>query len=413
MDINRISPSNTLDAVFAAVTEASTAPAQAAPGEDAAGAPGGGSDVPGPDRVHEGHGATAGASAGQGTEHASNAATAPAEAVRPEARIDRGAEAALVQTFARPDRTQPASARPPGDAAPAAPALAGSDFSLPADQLLNAAVIGLQVESAFAWQLQRRGADALVQELPDPRSDAPTQVAGRQEKDRVGDDGPGRRADRDDHDHAADTPEPQDDGAPEEDHAATRLPDVLQHEAADDWPQALSLALREALRVKPVAQPLLAAAEQWRAGRCIVLACPQGVDPAGPAWAFVLWPRGGSLAGAPLTLSGLRVDARLRWSRLPPAIEWCHARVMKEQHPRQGRQLVALDARGTATVACEVQLGPVPLRTPRWRHACVRVDAVRAFWNALGQQWSVTVVVGSRPLAGIGVAAPREVMWEA
>ena len=156
---------------------------------------------------------------------------------------------------------------------------------------------------------------------------------------------------------------------------------------------------------------IAAALEAARRGLNVVLACPQGQDPAGPAWAFVLWPRRAPFPGAPLALFGVQVDARLHWSRLPPLQDWCHARVMKEQHPRQGRQLVALDAQGTATVPCEVQLGPVPLRTPRWRDVCVRVDAVRPFWSALGQQWSVTVVVGARPLAGVAPAA-KEPSWQ-
>ena len=317
------------------------------------------------------HGDHGGPVAGHAVEHAVKAATAESQAVHPDARLDRGAESALVQTFARPDTTAPAASRA-SDHQAATPALAGSDFSLPADQLLNAAVIGLQVEPAFAWQLQSRGFDAAPQQVPEPRNDWPAQPVGGEarrlaERDR----GPDAER-RESSDHDAAEGESHDEDAP------------ATHQAA-----------------------------QWRLGRCIVLACPQGVDPAGPAWAFVLWPRRGSLASAPLALFGLRVEARLHWSRLPPTLDWCHARVMKEQHPRQGRQLVALDARGTATVPCEVQLGPVPLRTPRWRDACVRIDAMRQFWNALGTQWSVTVVVGSRPLAGIDAPRPQEAAWEA
>jgi hypothetical protein len=288
-----------------------------------------------------------------------------------------------VQTFARPHLAAAETARPSDNRRPHVQAT-GTDFALPADQLLNAAVIGLQVQPAFVWLLERRGFDPVRPEETAPRRGSP-----RSEP----------HAEQD-----ADETSGNDEGAQEaEEHAgpAPRSGVVPDNIADDDWSEPLSRALREALRPRPAPNALQAAAEQWRLGRCVVLACPQGSDPAGPAWAFVLWPKPGSRAGTPLALFGLRLDARLHWARLPPAIDWCHARVMKEQHPRQGRQLVALDARGTATVPCEVQLGPVPLRLPRWREACVRIDAVRRFWAALGEQWSVTVVVGARPLPGV------------
>jgi hypothetical protein len=417
MEINRVTPANALQAVLAALNEIAEAHAAAAPGESAAG-PASGPDVRGLSGVlgsHEGLAGLAGAaSAGHGAEHAAKAATADSPVVHPDARLDRGAESALVQSFARPETPLPGASRA-GDNQPATPALAGNDFSLPADQLLNAAVIGLQVEPAFPWQLQRRGFDAAPPQLPEPRNDSPmASPVPRQEAQRAGEDDSGPGADRRDRaDHDADEEASQDDDAPAQAPVAEPHPSPWPGDADAHWAEPLSRALREALRERPAAPALLAAAEQWRLGRCVVLACPQGLDPAGPGWAFVLWPRRGSLSTLPLALFGLRVEARLHWSRLPPALAWCHARVMKEQHPRQGRQLVALDARGTATVPCEVQLGPVPLRTPRWRDACVRIDAMRQFWNALGQQWSVTVVVGSRPLAGVGPAVPKEAPWEA
>ena len=49
---------------------------------------------------------------------------------------------------------------------------------------------------------------------------------------------------------------------------------------------------------------------------------------------------------------------------------------------------------------CEVQLGPVLARSLHWCEVCVRINAVRRFWAALGGQWSVNVVVCSLPLAG-------------
>lgn len=341
-------------------------------------------------------------------------ATTESHAANPDARLDRGPESALVQNSARPDTPLPGATRASDARHAAAPARAGSEFALPADQLLNAAVIGLQVEPAFPWQLQRRGADPQPQEIPLPRHDGPSVPPVAREPAQEGQ-RTGRYAGQDaDHgaEHDADD-EAGDPTAQADAHAhATPSREPGPGGAAGDWPQAVSRALRLALGARPAPLALLAAAEQWRLGRCVVLACPQGHDPAGPAWAFVLWPRRAPFPGAPLALFGVQVDARLHWSRLPPMQHWCHARVMKEQHPRQGRQLVALDPHGTATVPCEVQLGPVPLRTPRWRDVCVRVDAVRPFWSALGQQWSVTVVVGARPLAGLVAPAAKESPWE-
>src|SRR5207244_13217416 len=99
---------------------------------------------------------------------------AESDTVHPDARPDRGAESALVQSFARLDTPLPGALRAADNRA-ATPALAGSEFTLPADQLLNAAVIGLQIEAAFPWQLQRRGFDAAPQQVPEPRNDAPVQ----------------------------------------------------------------------------------------------------------------------------------------------------------------------------------------------------------------------------------------------
>ncbi len=387
MEINGVTPSNALQAVLAALAEIATAEAVAAQGE-AASALASTAEVHGLSGMPGVPGQPIGA--GHAVEHGPMRASAESDVHHPDARPDKGAETALVQSFARAN-TPAAEASQHGDRATAAIPPGGSDFTLPGDQLLNAAVIGLQVVPAFAWPLQQRGCDAAPAEAPTPRAEAPAaQPAADQDADQEATD-----------DDAA---------TPAEEHTsvAPRSGVVPDDSADDDWSEPLSRALREALRLNPGPQALQAAAEQWRLGRCVVLVCPQGTDPAGPAWAFVLWPRPGARAGALLALFGVRVDARLHWARLPPVVDWCHARVMKEQHPRQGRQLVALDARGTATVPCEVQLGPVPLRTPRWRDACVRIDAVRRFWSALGEQWSVTVVVGARPLPGVRAPGLRE-----
>jgi hypothetical protein len=172
----------------------------------------------------------------------------------------------------------------------------------------------------------------------------------------------------------------------------------------------LSAALRLALREPTPPQALMTAAEQWRRGRCVVLACPQGLDPAGLAWAFVLWPRPGAPAQDLPDLFGLRVSARLRWQELPPPSPWCHGRTLKEHHPRHGRQLVASGfdpTRPDLPVPCEVQLGPVLSRPLRRCEVRVQIQAAQRFWAALGRQWSVQVVVGARPLLAVPGVPPE------
>jgi hypothetical protein len=196
--------------------------------------------------------------------------------------------------------------------------------------------------------------------------------------------------------------------------AEHRDPDAPMVEDPADvaWSEPLTRSLRRALAAGIPPQALLVAADQWRSGRCVVLACPQGDDPAGPAWAFVLWPRRPAAPwqpspgkAQPLALFGLRVEARLQWSALPHGAQWCHVRVVKEHHPRRGRQLIAMThahAQDEAPHAspCEVQLGPVLARSLHWCDVCVHINAARRFWAALGAQWSVHVVVCSQPLAG-------------
>ncbi|WP_280156083.1 hypothetical protein [Piscinibacter sp. XHJ-5] len=299
----------------------------------------------------------------------------PADAqALPAAPGNDGPELAGMQTLARPPVSADAATRSHDGAVPAAAAGLG-DFALPESQLVPAALVGLQVEPAWGWPLPGR-ADARTS-IPQ----APT--CERQPSD---DD-----AAPDTQEHAEE--QAQDDAPP----AAEPCELVLEDAGEGGWCEALTRALRVALAARIPAQALVVAAEQWRRGRCVVLACPQGADPAGPAWAFVLWPR----PGAALSLVGLRVEARLQWALPPVGAHWCHVRVVKEHHPRRGRQLIAPDS--TASVPCEVQLGPVLARSLHWCEVCLRIDAVRRFWAALGAQWSVHVVVCATPLAGVRV----------
>lgn len=306
---------------------------------------------------------------------------------------DHGLEAAGVQTVARAPQTP--DAPKPIDAAQLDTPLADAGFALPADLAVPVALVGLQVEAASGWPLP-------------PHTFDPQSALSRTTARTVDDEAPHQPA----AEHDEDT-ECADEGAEDssaEPAEAEAVDEVAEPPPAEPWCEPLSLALRRALAARVTPQALLAAAEQWQRGRCVVLACPQGPDPAGPAWAFVLWPRLRQTAPTPgvqrvapaLSLYGLRVDARLQWSSPPQAGQWCHVRVVKEHHPRTGRQLVALDGTAAATregpLPCEVQLGPVLARSLRWCEVCVRIPAAQRFWAALGAQWSVHVVVSSLPL---------------
>ncbi len=300
-------------------------------------------------------------------------------------RADSGHEAATLQTFARPHAPVLDPLRPTDSALPAA-AHAGSEFAMPTDQLVPAALIGLQVEPGWAWPLPRPRIDAPAAEASHPPAAAAAETAIDHEGEPPAQDRAG------------------DDEAPSHDDPPAIGELGLDDPRHADWCEPLTHALREALRHRPPPQALLDAADQWRRGRCVVLACPQGADPAGPAWAFVLWPRTRAAAISRLALCGLRVDARLHWASLPPAAAWRQVRVVKDHQPRFGRQLITLDdgAAGNGSVPCEIQLGPVLARSLRRCEVCLRIDAARRFWKALGAQWSARVLVCARPLV-----APR------
>lgn len=344
------------------------------------------------------------------------AASAPADL--PGERADKNVETSTLQTHARPvawpERPQTALH---ADAAVPVPAKGKDDFALPSALLVPAMLAGLQVEAAAGWPLTRRGFDAQpVAPLATAQStDQIDVLARRQHDDDATDDGEEEATDG-----ADDVP-----AQAEEPRSGHACPHVFEADGDDDWCEALTIVLREALASKIPPHALLLAAEQWQRGRCVVLACPQGFDAAGPAWAFVLWPnplvpargraaspsqpaRSQSAQARQLTLLGLRVDARLQWSVLPRGPKWCHVRVIKEHHPQRGRQLIPNTPGSTGAVPCEVQLGPVLARPLRCCEVCVRVHAAQRFWSALGQQWSMHVVVSSTPLLPTASGASME-----
>ena len=186
MEINGVSPLNAQQAVLAALAQIAEREAVVPPGEGPAGAVCGVDlhGLPGDPGLSHGQGSFEHAlGAGHGVERGPKTAKAESDAVHPDARPDRGAESALVQIFSRPNTPLPDAVRSVDD--PTATALAGSEFSLPADQLMNAAVIGLQVEPAFPWQLQRRGFDAVPDPVPAPRHDTPAQPVAMEDVHRA------------------------------------------------------------------------------------------------------------------------------------------------------------------------------------------------------------------------------------
>ncbi len=321
----------------------------------------------------------------------SDVAAAPARPAGTQA--DHGPETANAQTYAKPPSSAPDPVHDTDSRLPSA-LNAHSEFAVPAALLVPATLIGLQVEPA-SWPLARHGTDVPARAEP--------AVTDR-------DDGP---AD----DEADDAATGESTEAQEDTRREPAIAAAIEAPAAEGWCEALTRSLRAALAARIPPQALLVAAEQWRRSRCVVLACPQGADPAGAAWAFVLWPRKVPQTQAdrarhvqPLALYGLRVEAKLQWSSPPQgAAHWCHVRVVKEHHPKRGRQLISVGTAGaSAPVACEVQLGPVLARSLRWCEVCVHINAAKRFWAALGAQWSAHVVVCSRPLVGRSAAAREE-----
>lgn len=303
------------------------------------------------------------------------------EPALPGADADASHEAATLQTTWRAP-TPPAEMHRPHEPTALATPAAQAELALPSALLVPATLTGLRVEPATIWPLPIPGA-------PPWQPTAPRVERRDQPPRRPPDEAPPEESEET---NDAQAPQPQPQAAPD---------DVLDADDAGAWCEPLTASLRAALSRRIVARSLLSAAEQWRRGRCVVLACPQDDDPTGPGWAFVLWPRAAA-PDQPLALRGLRVEARLQWHTLPPTTPWCHVRVVKEHHPRHGRQLVPSDVSPRdAALPCDVQLGPVLARSLRWCEVRVHIAAAQRFWAALGKQWSAYVVVSATPLLPI------------
>jgi hypothetical protein len=311
-------------------------------------------------------------------------AALPAQA--PGERVDRNPETVNVQTFARPPA--PPTDHKPLDTLPTGVHAHHHDLAVAAAQLTPVALIGLQVEHATIWPMTARGFDPDFGGVHEARVGA--RDARPYDEFELYED-----EDTDEEDTAAPESAPHDD-------APQAAPAV---EPDEPWCEALTHALRRALSAGVPPRALVAADEQWRRGRCVVLACPQGADPTAGAWAFVLWPRKDEPAadGTPsFGVRGTRVDARLQWSKPPAAGTWSATRVIKSHHPRTGRQLVPATPDATGCVPCEVQLGPVLARALRACDVCLKIGAARRVWSALGSQWSMLVVVSGAPLLDDG-----------
>ncbi len=305
-------------------------------------------------------------------------------------RVDKTVETNSALALARP-QTNPADLPRPIDTTPTPSHHGRGEFALPEAQLVPAALIGLQVDHPTLWPMTTRGYDPMLE---------PTYQARVEERNARPEHWEDEFYEEDDtsfDDEPAQRDEPEGEPAPAE--TVVETPD-------EAWCAPLNRALQLALAARVPPRALVAADEQWRRGRCIVLACPQGADPSAGAWAFVLWPRRSSPAdGAAtptFTVTGTRIEARLQWSAPPVAGTWLQTRVMKQHHPRTGRQLVPATMEATGRVPCEVQLGPVLARPLRACDVCLKVGAVRRLWNALGSQWSLHVVVSAIPLVDDG-----------
>jgi hypothetical protein len=371
MDIEAVGPGARLDALTAAWAAAVSADAELGIGAETAVPPAAGrSGLPD--------------TAGSATHPVATPDAAPESTATPADSADIGPQSGAAQTLGRPHAPVLEPLRP-ADASLPHSTFAGSEFAIPADQLVPATLTSLQVEGSAAWALLRQAPFRPLSRpapgtQPEPRDPVP-----RHEPETGADSG---HSDPDD---------------PADETPAGPMPDD-----PTGWCEPLARALDAALAGAHAPHALHVAADQWRRGRCVVLSCPQGPAASGPAWAHVLWPLRRPAASRSLALHGLRVSARLTWSRSPEPGLWRHVRVVKEHHPRRGRQLVAMGTGGVA-LPCEVQLGPVLARPPRPADVVLRIDAVRGFWAALGTQWSASVLVCAHAL----VPAPDPTIVEA
>lgn len=369
MEVGPITPAQAAEkalAAWAAVVEAINADESAAP-----------------DAVPVAPAAVPGDAQAQASVH--NETSVPvSEPALPGADSDQGHEVATLQSLWRPPIPAAEAPRVPPTAIADVPA-AQADFALPNALLTTATLTGLRTEPAMTWS------------LPTPSSpwQPPPQPALRRRRERTPSEPrrePPRQEAGSDPAHAP---------RPREQAPAAPQTVIDADDDGGDWCESLSRGLQAQLAQPLVPPALLSASEQWQRGRCVVLACPQRSDPAGPAWAYVLWPRQQMQATGKVALHGLRVEARLQWLNLPPALPWCHARLIREHHPRHGRQMVMADNGAAAqgeVQPCAVQLGPLLEPLPRRCEVRVRVPAAQRFWAALGTQWSVHVVVCAWPL---------------
>lgn len=300
---------------------------------------------------------------------------------------DPAAETATLQNFARPQPLNADAAQPRHPEAPAAPAAEGrtGDFALPDSQLAPALLVGLQVDPGYGWMLP--------QPQPQPLQERSRTQDGEAERE---------TAEREAHDDTDEEAQDEDAGQQAPAPAAP-----LVFDAADARLDTLLRALHAALCASDAPPALRAAAEQWQRGRIVILACPQRPAPQGMAWAFVLAPQAtAGRDGASVRLAGPCFEAWLQWREAPRGARWCHARLVKEHHPRHGRRLVAADASQAA--ACGVQLGPVLSEQRPPGAVTLRIAAARSFWNALGVQWSALLMVCPLPLAGYAAPVGEE-----
>jgi hypothetical protein len=178
---------------------------------------------------------------------------------------DQGHEVATLQTLWRPSTIPAEAPRAHVPAHPDVPAAQG-DFALPDALLAPATLTGLRTEPAMTWSLPTPSTPWQPMPAPAERRRQPREPAEQR-----------RQSPRDETDH-----EPTHSTQPHE-----RAPDapqtVIDADDAGDWCEALSRGLQAQLTQLIVPPALLAAASDGNAAALHrALACPQGLDPAGP-----------------------------------------------------------------------------------------------------------------------------------
>ena len=165
----------------------------------------------------------------------------------PAAAADPLTETATAQTFVRAQPQTDASPTKADTTLPSA-AHALSEFAVPASQLVPTMVIGLQVEPARI--------------LPQPTTPLPTRPAARDNDEPHAGGMP--------YEDSPEQPDAQEEHTDREPASPASEPDTLHDAGNDGGCEAIARVLHTALAATTPPPALLAAADQWQRGRCVV-----------------------------------------------------------------------------------------------------------------------------------------------